>query len=160
VGAVLLGHLNRANPHARALTEGEPAVAVFQGPHGYVSPVLYERTPAAPTWDYTAVHVHGTVELVTDVEQSLAIVRATAESLEARHGDGWRSDSSLEYFRRIVPGVLAFRLRVDTVDLMAKLSQEQDPQTRARVAESFERRPGGGADLARMIREQRGGARD
>ncbi|MEW1804031.1 FMN-binding negative transcriptional regulator, partial [Streptomyces virginiae] len=30
--------------------------------HSYVSPTVYEKSPAAPTWDFTSVHVRGVVE--------------------------------------------------------------------------------------------------
>src|SRR5687767_1479052 len=40
VGATLLGHLNRANPHWSALQDGELVLLTFTGPHSYVSPTV------------------------------------------------------------------------------------------------------------------------
>ena len=39
---------------------GHPSIAMFHGPHAYVSPSWY-TDPAAmvPTWNYAVVHVHG-----------------------------------------------------------------------------------------------------
>src|SRR5437899_3081762 len=56
---VLLGHVARANPHGRALDGPGESLAIFQGPHGYVSPSWYLTAPAVPTWNYAAVHVYG-----------------------------------------------------------------------------------------------------
>ncbi|WP_372343069.1 FMN-binding negative transcriptional regulator [Streptomyces sp. KL116D] len=61
-GTTLLGHLNRANPHWAALETGSVLLLTFTGPHSYVSPTVYEKSPAAPTWNFTSVHVRGVVE--------------------------------------------------------------------------------------------------
>src|SRR5689334_22366286 len=50
-GITLFAHMNRANPQWKALRPGTPAVLSFAGPHGYVSPTLYDNGPAAPTWN-------------------------------------------------------------------------------------------------------------
>ena len=60
----LLGHMARANPHWRRL-EAQPGVlAVFHGPHAYVSPSWYAAHPSVPTWNYAVVHVHGNARLM------------------------------------------------------------------------------------------------
>jgi transcriptional regulator len=53
-------------------------VIVFEGPHGYISPSWYQRTPAAPTYNYLTVQVRGSVEVLSDPKQALAVVMATA----------------------------------------------------------------------------------
>lgn len=139
----LWGHMNRANPHWAALTSGTPIVAVFTGPHGYVSPVVYQTTPAAPTWNFTAVHVRGVLRLVEPGEageETLETVTSTVRAFEGQFGAGWSMSGSVDYFRRILPGVGAFRITVSTVDAMFKLSQEQDPRARQLVRESFAKR--------------------
>lgn len=52
----LVGHLARANPHAGLLGRKRPTVAVFSGPHGYISVGWYRQEPSLPTWNYVAVH--------------------------------------------------------------------------------------------------------
>jgi transcriptional regulator len=139
-GAVLLGHMNRANPHWIALREGQAALLSFTGPHAYVSPTVYEVTPAAPTWNFTSVHARGTIEKMESAEETLEVVTATVRTFEARFGTDWDMSESLGYFRRILPGVGAFRFTVTGVDGMFKLSQEQAPDIRERVRRSFSAR--------------------
>ncbi|MEU2084737.1 FMN-binding negative transcriptional regulator [Streptomyces albus] len=148
-GATLLGHMNRANPHWTALEaaeeaagDGEPPTALltFTGPHAYVSPTVYDITPAAPTWNFTSVHVRGTVERIEAGADTLEVVKATVRAFEGRFGAGWDMTDSIPYFRRILPGVGAFRFTVTAADGMFKLSQEQAPHIRERVRESFGRR--------------------
>ncbi|MCR8579125.1 FMN-binding negative transcriptional regulator [Streptomyces sp. Isolate_219] len=137
VGATLLGHLNRANPHWRALATTEVMLLAFTGPHAYVSPTVYEVTPAAPTWNFTSVHVRGVVEPIDSLEETLDVVRATALAFEDRFGAGWDQSESLEYFRKIVPAVGAFRVTVTRAEGIFKLSQEQPAEVRERVQQSF-----------------------
>src|SRR5438477_3101686 len=61
----LVGHVARANPHWRHLA-GQTTLAVFAGPHAYISPSWYQAENMVPTWNYTAVHATGPVEVVED----------------------------------------------------------------------------------------------
>ena len=59
---VLRGHVARANPVWKSRRDGE-ALAIFLGPHAYVSPNWYpskaETGKAVPTWNYITVHARG-----------------------------------------------------------------------------------------------------
>ncbi|MCI4040025.1 FMN-binding negative transcriptional regulator [Streptomyces sp. TRM75563] len=136
-GTTLLGHMNRANPHWQALESKDVILLAFTGPHAYVSPTVYGVTPAAPTWNFTSVHVRGVVEKIDSLEETLDVVRATALNFEAQFGDGWDQSESVDYFRKIVPAVGAFRVKVTGAEGMFKLSQEQPPEVRDRVQKSF-----------------------
>lgn len=136
-GTTLLGHMNRANPHWKALSETDTGLLTFTGPHAYVSPTVYGTTPAAPTWDFTSVHVRGTLEKIDTEEETLEVVRATVRCLEKAFGADWDMTESVPYFRKILPAVGAFRFTVTGAEGMFKLSQEQAPDIRDRVRESF-----------------------
>lgn len=152
VGRQIFGHLNRQNPHWAALSAGRRGTLVFTGPHGYVSPTVYRISPAAPTWDFTAVHVHGTVHPIEEPAETLRVIRSTVRALERR--THWDMTSSLEYFDRLLPGVGAFRMDVETVDSMFKLSQEQTADVRERVIRSFaESAEGTHRELAALMRD-------
>ncbi|MFK8906302.1 FMN-binding negative transcriptional regulator [Streptomyces sp. YS-3] len=151
-GSEVWGHMNRANPHWRALADGSPALLVFQGPGAYVTPAVYGVDPAAPTWDFVSVHVRGRLRPVRDREETLRIILATVRHLEGSLGDAWDPTSSLDYFRQILPGVGAFRLEVEEVDAMFKLSQEKDAEVRERVVDRFENGHGDHPRLAQLIR--------
>lgn len=137
VGTTLQGHMNKANLHWRALTGGGEALLVFSGPNGYVSPSIYGFEPAAPTWDFAAVHLRGRVSPIADQDAALGVVVATVRTFEAKFGRGWDPATSMDYFRKILPAVGAFSFEVDSVEAMFKLSQEQDATTRERVAKTF-----------------------
>ncbi|MEV7939315.1 FMN-binding negative transcriptional regulator [Kitasatospora sp. NPDC088264] len=136
-GAVLLGHMNKANPQWKALADETAAVLTFTGPHAYVSPTTYAYTPAAPTWNFTAVHLRGRLSKLAPGEETLQVVCSTVEAFEEDHGTGWDMSGSLDYFRRILPAVGAFRFTVTKAEGMFKLSQEQKPEVRERVRAVF-----------------------
>jgi transcriptional regulator len=150
--SILLGHLNRANPHWRALNDGAATTLVFAGPGGYVSPMLYRTDPAAPTWNFVSVHVHGSLHPIRDAEETFQVVRRTADRLERAFGAGWDPRPSEGYFRSIQPGVGAFRVRIRCVDAMFKLSQEKTPEIQERVihrCEQIDRQ----SELGRVMRD-------
>ncbi|WP_240677896.1 FMN-binding negative transcriptional regulator [Actinacidiphila soli] len=136
VGTTLLGHMNRANPHWASLSDEMSARLVFSGPQSYITPTLYQTTPAAPTWDFVAVHLEGTLRLLDGLEETLRVVRRTVEVFEHDFGADWDMEPSLEYFRQIAVGVGAFEFRVTAAESMFKLSQEKDATVRERIAEN------------------------
>lgn len=142
-GFTLLGHMNRANPHWAALTSGDTALLTFTGPHAYVSPTVYQVTPAAPTWNFTSVHARGTIQKLEETEsaeETLHVVKSTVRAFEGTFGADWDMTESISYFRQILPGVGSFRFTVSGADGMFKLSQEQRPEIRDRVQREFSER--------------------
>lgn len=154
-GVTLLGHLARANPQWRGFAAHPELLLVFSGPHGYVSPTAYGYTPAVPTWDYAAVHVTGTVELIDDRDAALGVVEHTVRAVEALRDPSWDSTSSREKFAALIDGVVAFRVRVRTVHSNFKLSQDMPDDVRDRVRDDL-RRHGDGAVAEMMSRSPHG----
>jgi len=90
-GETLLGHMARANPHTHALQAGTASLAIFHGPHAYVSPAWYVHGPPIPTWNYAVVHVHGTPRILPDGRTRdllLRQVEAYEGPWHARRDDG------------------------------------------------------------------------
>jgi transcriptional regulator len=152
-GSVVLGHLNRANPHWNALRPGTAGRLIFSGPSSYITPTVYHTTPAAPTWNFVAVHLLGRVEPIDGLDGTLKVVERTADVFEGRFGAGWRQEHSREYFRQIGPGVGAFRFHVESAASMFKLSQEKDEDIRKRVIDWLgDCTRGAARDLATVMR--------
>lgn len=151
----LVSHMARANPHWRGFEavaggSGE-ALCVFAGPHAYISPRWYPATPAGPgstvpTWNYAAVHVHGTVEML-----STEAVRAHVIDLTERfEGAGTLDMATVD---RLLPAIVAFAISPARVEGTAKMSMNKDATTFASVIAGLEER-GEGDDrrVAAMMR--------
>jgi len=133
---VLSAHLGAPNPQC-ALLDGGRALAIFTGPHAYISPLWYRTQPAVPTWDYVAVHIHGTLEAVTDLADTSAILRALAVQ-DPEHFD---LDALPAQFRAsMIAGIRAFRLPAERIEAQWKLSQNRSPADRQGVATALRAR--------------------
>ena len=90
----LRGHLARTNPQARIGDAALPALALFVGPHAYVSPSAYpskaETGRVVPTWNFVEVHAHGTFRLTDDPDITLAAVTDLTDVHEASRPRPWR----------------------------------------------------------------------
>src|SRR5947208_238650 len=97
----LLGHVARANPQWRELA-GQTSLAIFSGPHAYVSPTWYEAENVVPTWNYVAVHAYGRAELVEDRDALMDIVRRSVAVYEAGTPRPWVFDPTDPYAGRLL----------------------------------------------------------
>ena len=137
-GNRLLGHVARPNPLARLLTGPAACLVLFYVADTYVSPSWYpskaEHGQVVPTWNYEAVHLHGTVRLVDD----LAWIRGQIEALTLRHEGGrtepWSvSDAPEGYVAKLAKGIVGIEVTVERVEGKAKLSQNKSDADRAGV---------------------------
>lgn len=137
----LIGHFARANPHWQA-ARGVPTIAVFHGPHAYVSPSWYaEPARAVPTWNYATVHAHGTLSVVEDAAESRAILDALVQRFEGNREAPWQFAMPPRERDALVGAIVAFRLRIRRLDAKFKLSQNRGPGDRARVIAALEAAP-------------------
>ena len=127
----LYGHLARSNPQAEALVEAGQVLAVFQGPQAYVSPALYpskaEHGRVVPTWNYQAVHARGTVEVFDEPERLLPLLERLTNQHEAGRPLPWRvQDAPADYLQGMLRAIRGLRLPIDSLQGIAKLSQNRN----------------------------------
>ena len=149
---VLRGHVARANPVGKA-GEGA-ALAIFLGPHAYVSPSWYpskaETGKAVPTWNYLTVHARGPIRWIQDAAWLLAHVGALSDAHEAGRAEPWAAaDAPAAYIDSLVRAIVGFEISIETLEGKWKLSQNRSDADRAGVQGGFER--DGHADLARLM---------
>ena len=147
-GKRLRGHMARANRQWQCFGEG-PVLAIFQGPHAYISPTFYEADFAVPTWNYVAVHVTGTPRIIDDP----ASVRSLLDYLVA-HNDkhGWTMPWQNERADTLLAAIVAFEIDIERLEGKAKLGQNRPPadqQSMARALSTSSRH--GDRELANYI---------
>ena len=139
----LLGHMARANPHWQRFA-GTPSIAIFHGPHTYVSPSWYaEPATAVPTWNYAVAHVHGRVELMNGTE-TRALLDEMIQRYEGARPAPWRLQLEGRPLAAMLDAIVGFRLVVERVDAKLKLSQNRSAEDRDRVIAAL--RAEGGRD--------------
>jgi transcriptional regulator len=131
----LVGHMARANPQWRD-AQGE-VLAVFAGPHAYVSPSWYEAAGTVPTWNYVAVHAYGPFERVEDRDELLGILRRSVATYEDPRPDPWAFDASEPHVERLLKAIVGFRIPIARLEGTWKLSQNHSEERRERVARAL-----------------------
>lgn len=151
----LRGHIARANGVFDGALSGAPVLAIFSGPQGYVSPSFYpskqDNPKVVPTWNYTAVHVSGTLAFHEEPERLLAIVRDLTERFETGRAEPWSvEDAPAEYMDAMLRGIVGMEIKITGIEGKVKLSQNRSEEGRCGVAEGLER--DGMHALAAMVR--------
>jgi len=134
----LIGHWARPNPQA---THTGPALAIFHGPHAYVSPGWYpdkEDAARVPTWNYAVAHLRGTLATFDDERALADVVDGLSIAHEATIGGEWRFEFERDDHRRQLRGIVGFRFVADDVTLKFKLSQNHPMANRESVASQLQ----------------------
>ena len=133
----LLGHIARANPHWRVWHSNPASLVIFAGPHGYISPRWYESRPNVPTWNYVSVHAAGRIEIIEGDEAALEHLERMVRTFDPNLGELQPESMDRDYLRKLLPGIVLFRVTVDRIDAKAKLSQNKSEADRNGVRTQY-----------------------
>jgi transcriptional regulator len=148
----LVGHMAWANPQWRH-ADGKSVLAVFSGPHVYVSPAWYEAEAVVPTWNSVAVHATGVFRALHDRETLLRIVQASIAVYEGSRPQPWALDPAAGYLDRLLQGIVGFRIEIARLEGKWKLSQNQPAERRAKVVSALRRQGGAAAEAIADLME-------
>ena len=139
----LVGHVAAPNPHSAAFDERAQALAIFHGPHAYVSPRWYASGPNVPTWNYVAVHAIGRPRGIDDPARVRALLARTAAVFEAGAKEPWTPRRRAREVRRGAARERSWPSRSRSSELrrQAQALAEQDPgRSRGRRRRAARRR--------------------
>ena len=151
---MLRGHVARSNPHWRTLETQPEVLAIFQGPHAYVSPSWYGSHPSVPTWNYAVVHVHGNVRLIHDKAALELLVRRLVQRYESPRPQPWPMQLPSDYQGRMLAEIVGFEITITRITGKFKLSQNRPADDRERVVAALEAGTGAEQELARLMRRR------
>lgn len=151
--STMIGHLARRNAHAASLQAGQSALAIFAGPHAYISSRWYQERPTVPTWNYVVAQVRGTIEPIDDEAAQLAILRHTARIMESDAATPWTLEQAPPgRVEALLPMIRSVRIKVERIEGVTKLSQTHPPGDRVRVMQHLlERNDEGSHEVARWM---------
>jgi transcriptional regulator len=132
---VVHGHMSRANPQWKSFDAGREVLAIFMGPHAYVSAGWYGHVNV-PTWNYFAAHVYGVPRIVTDTGELTAMLKRLVDRHEAEGGatPPYRMEDLPEgYVEKELRGIAGFEIRVTRIEAAFKLSQNRNARDHANV---------------------------
>jgi transcriptional regulator len=123
-GILIEGHVAKPNPHWRYLQARPQVLAVFQGPHAYLSPRMYPDLMRVPTWNYIAVHAYGEAKLVEDPQGKDALLKRLIAIHEPAYAQQWR-DLGEEYQQKMLMGIVGFEISVTRLEAKFKMNQHR-----------------------------------
>jgi transcriptional regulator len=126
----LQGHIARANPHHEVAGDGSEALVLFTGADSYVTPSMYaskaRHGKVVPTWNYVAVHAHGTLRFVREPDA----LRGHLARLTARHETSRRqpwsiTDAPADYIEKQLGAIVGVEIEITRLEGKWKMSQNR-----------------------------------
>jgi len=132
--SILSAHMAKANPQWRHFESNQTVLAMFQGPHTYISPGWY-NAPGVPTWNYTTVQVRGTVRMIDSDDEALDLLTRMTRQFEDGSSDPWVPEfTEQSHFDRL-KAIVGFEISVETIQGKFKLNQNRSEEDRQLVIE-------------------------
>ncbi|MCM3409805.1 FMN-binding negative transcriptional regulator [Metabacillus litoralis] len=135
----LYGHFARPNPQWQDI-KNQTVLAIFHGPHCYISPSWYETNKAVPTWNYVTVHVYGEVELLEDDNELLGSLHDMVLKYEIPESTYRLEDVDAEFLAGMNKGVQGFKIKINRIEGKVKLSQNHSLQRQELVINQLEQK--------------------
>jgi transcriptional regulator len=136
---ILKAHMAKANPQWVNFKEGDEVLVIFQEPHSYVSPSMYENKVSVPTWNYIAVHAYGVPQIMPSDEEKISLLEETFREFESKFKQQWDTLPE-DYKNELLGGIVAFQIKVTNLEGKFKLSQNRTEGDRERIIENFEKK--------------------
>jgi transcriptional regulator len=135
----LIGHFAKPNSHWQLDHAAHISLAIFHGPHAYISPSWYRSgAPAVPTWNYATVHAQGKLSLLTAHDDVAAVLARTVETYESPLPSPWKNPMSREMTDKLIASVVAFRMPIERIEGKFKLGQNRAAADQIGAIEALE----------------------
>ncbi|WP_438315573.1 FMN-binding negative transcriptional regulator [Sporosarcina sp. FA9] len=148
----LYGHFARPNEQWKDI-EDQEILVIFQSPHCYISPSWYESTNAVPTWNYTAVHVYGKMELMDDDKELLKSLENMVMKYERPNSSYNLDDMNDKIISGMAKGIVGFRIKIEKIEGKAKLSQNHPVGRQHLVIQQLEKLKENERKIASLMKE-------
>ena len=148
----LIGHTARANPQCHEARD-QSVLAIFTGPHAYITPTWYESDDVVPTWNYVAVHAYGKIQKIDDIASLRELVQKMTAHYERTMPKPWTFDGDSTFAERLLSQIVGFRMEIESIEGKWKLSQNQPIERQEKVIHALKERTGENSqDVATLMR--------
>jgi transcriptional regulator len=124
---LLCGHISRDNPQWKGFQSNADILAIFSGPHSYISSSWYEKENV-PTWNYIAVHVYGKIKII-EGDDVIASLKRLTDKYEQNSKNPVRLEDLSEKTMRQVAGIVAFEIEIDRIEAVKKCRKTEMSET-------------------------------
>jgi transcriptional regulator len=139
---MLRGHVASANPVWKEYRQDSEALAIFQGPHTYISPSLYPSKQTTgevvPTWNYAVVQARGTLRFIHETDWLRDFVGTLTDVHEANRAQPWKvDDAPAAFMGTMLKLIVGFEFSITGIAGKWKLGQNRTLADRQGLAEGL-----------------------
>lgn len=151
----LSGHMMKNTDHHKAFVQNNNVLAVFTGPHTYVSATWYDNPHQASTWNYMSVHAKGVISFGGQ-EELVAILKRLTLHYENNNTASTTVFDNLPpaYLEPLLKAIVAFEIEIVSIENVFKLSQNRDEKSYDNIIGKLKEQ-GGDAEKIGTIMEER-----
>lgn len=150
---ILAGHISKANPQWKSFKGNEEVLAIFNGPHSYISSSWYKEEEV-PTWNYIAVHVYGKIQILND-EAVLDSLHKLVDKYEKASTNPVSINNLSHKTMRQIKGIVGFQIGITDIHATYKLSQTR-PEDHPKIIEELQKTNNPGShEIANMIKQKK-----
>ncbi|HEV7783063.1 MAG TPA: FMN-binding negative transcriptional regulator [Chitinophagaceae bacterium] len=151
----LSGHMMKNTDHHKAFVHNNNVLAVFTGPHTYVSATWYDDPRQASTWNYMSVHIKGRMRF-GDTDELVAILKRLTLYYEDNNTASSTVFDNLPaaYTEQLMKAIVSFEIEVVSIENVFKLSQNKNEKSYDNIITKLKKK-GGDAEQIGTIMEQR-----
>lgn len=152
----LSGHMMKNTDHHRAFAHNPDVLAVFNGPHCYVSATWYDNPQQASTWNYISVHAVGRIRFGGEEELVTALKRLTLHYENNNAGSSTVFDNLPSAYREpLMKAIVAFEIEVTSVENVFKLSQNRDEKSYDNIVARLKREEGDARTIGEIMERRK-----
>ena len=148
------GHVQRKTDHQLAFTQNNNVLAIFTGPHTYVSASWYDKKQTPSTWNYISVHAKGLLTFLDDNSLLDILTKTTAHFENDIHSPSLVEKMPQEDVQKMMKAIIAFEIEVTHLDNVFKLSQNRDEKTYHNIINELEKQDEDSKKIAEEMKER------
>jgi transcriptional regulator len=154
---ILIGHIMRGTDHHKAFEQNPNVLAVFTGPHSYVSATWYDNPHQASTWNYMSVHARGKIRFGNEEQLATVLKRLTLHFEKNDDSSSTVFDNlPADYRQRLMKSIVAFEIEITSMDHVFKLSQNRDEKSYDNIIRKLKEQDGDGKQIAELMEGRKG----
>lgn len=134
---ILSGHISKENPQWNGFIDNDQVLAVFSGPHSYISSSWYDHENV-PTWNYIAVHVYGKIKII-EGEAVIESLKKLVDKYEQKSEDPVRIEDLSQKIMLQSRGIVAFEIEITEIQATRKMSQNRDEKNYQNIISKLEK---------------------
>jgi transcriptional regulator len=134
---ILEGHISKENPQWKGFAENDQILAIFSGPHSYISPSWYDHENV-PTWNYIAVHVYGKIKII-EGDAAIESLKRLVDKYEKNSETPVRIEDLSEKTMMQSRGIVAFEIEIEEIQAQQKMSQNRDDKNYQNIISELEK---------------------